>query len=103
MDNMDHFNTMLSDQERKLDEYLECLETGKPFNYRKDYELAESLAFNYLKDGHLYFKVKKYKLAIACFREGTLLDYQNNDLRVALLNNLSEVYAVVEDYRSVHY
>lgn len=71
------------------------------FRLEPDDNIAKKLADKYKEDGNLYFKSCKYKLAIICYQEGLKLDFQNNQLRAQMLNNLSASYFFLKNYRYI--
>ncbi|VVC32117.1 Tetratricopeptide repeat,Tetratricopeptide repeat-containing domain,Tetratricopeptide-like helical [Cinara cedri] len=76
------------------------IEALKNFRLEPDDNIAKKLADKYKEDGNLYFKSCKYKLAIICYQEGLKLDFQNNELRAQMLNNLSASHFFLKNYRS---
>lgn len=69
------------------------------FRFDPNDNIAKKLADKYKEDGNLYFKSCKYKLAIICYQEGLKLDFQNNQLRAQMLNNLSASHFFLKNYR----
>ncbi|VVC30881.1 Tetratricopeptide repeat,Tetratricopeptide repeat-containing domain,Tetratricopeptide-like helical [Cinara cedri] len=66
----------------------------------RENNINEELANKYNEDGNLYFMSCKYEQAIICFQEGLSLDFQNNQLRANMWNNLSAVHYFLKNYRS---
>jgi len=68
--------------------------------YDPDDNSPEELADKHKVDGNFNFKCRKYKLAIMSYQEGLKLDFQNDQLRAQMFNNMSASHYFLQNYRS---
>ncbi|XP_025194920.1 tetratricopeptide repeat protein 4 isoform X1 [Melanaphis sacchari] len=68
--------------------------------YDPDDNTPEELAVKHKDDGNFNFKCRKYKLAILSYQEGLKLDFQNNELRAQMFNNMSASHYFLKNFRS---
>ncbi|XP_050524459.1 DNA polymerase interacting tetratricopeptide repeat-containing, protein of 47 kDa-like [Daktulosphaira vitifoliae] len=68
--------------------------------YDPDDNTSEELADKHKEDGNFNFKCKKYKFAIMCYQEGLRLEFENNQLRAQMYNNMSASHYFLKNYRS---
>jgi tetratricopeptide (TPR) repeat protein len=82
------------------------LEALQQLKYSEVDNTPEELAVNYKEDGLFHFKIKKYRIAIACFteaiRKGTSEGNPtpNKELIAQLYNNRAAAQFHLENYRS---
>lgn len=67
--------------------------------YDPDDNTPEELATKHKDDGNFNFKCRKYKLAIMSYQEGLKLDFQNNELRAQMFNNMSASHYFLKNFR----
>lgn len=68
--------------------------------YDPDDNTPEELATKHKDDGNFNFKCRKYKLAILSYQEGLKLDFQNDELRAQMFNNMSASHYFLKNFRS---
>jgi len=82
------------------------LEALQQLKYSEDDNTPEELALNYKEDGNFHFKLKKYRIATACFSEAIRIATsdekmnQNHELIAQLYNNRAASQFHLENYRS---
>ena len=82
------------------------LEGLQQLKYSEDDNTPEELALNYKEDGLFHFKLKKYRVATACFTEAIRKatseenPTQNAELIAQLYNNRAAAQFHLENYRS---
>lgn len=81
------------------DEPSPLVEGLQNLRYDPDDNTPEDLAIKHKEDGNFNFKCLKYKLAIMSYQEGLKLDFQNNDLRAQMFNNMSASHYFLKNFR----
>lgn len=82
------------------DEPSPLVEGLQKLRYDPDDNTPEELATKHKDDGNFNFKCRKYKLAIMSYQEGLKLDFQNNELRAQMFNNMSASHYFLKNFRS---
>ncbi|XP_003241653.1 tetratricopeptide repeat protein 4 [Acyrthosiphon pisum] len=82
------------------DEPSPLVEGLQNLRYDPDDNTPEELAAKHKDDGNFNFKCRKYKLAIMSYQEGLKLDFQNNELRAQMFNNMSASHYFLKNFRS---
>lgn len=84
--------------EEELSPLVEGLQN---LRYDTNDNTPEELAQKHKEDGNFNFKCRKYKLAIMSYQEGLKLDFQNNELRAQMFNNMSASHHFLKNYRYI--
>lgn len=81
------------------DEPSSLVEGLQNLRYDPDDNTPEELANKHKEDGNFNFKCRKYKLAIMCYQEGIKLNFENNNLRAQMFNNMSASHYFLKNFR----